>query len=121
GIALSTPQTEIIVTFSRPPQVPEGIEGDAQPNRLRIDIALEANELTLDMNLTGPGDPCHIDPVSRTGTFGAGALPPYGEVFKGVLVDEAVTLSVRGDMVVECWRIIEPARQSGQDNRVQLE
>lgn len=121
GKALGTPQTEIIVTFSPPPQVPEGIEGDAQPNRLRIGIALEANELTLDMNLTGPGDPFHIDPVSLTGTFGAGALPPYGEVFKGVLVDEAVTLSVRGDMVVECWRIIEPARQAWQDKRVPLQ
>src|SRR5699024_9213065 len=63
GKALGENRAEITVTFKEPPQVPDGLAGQAQPNRLRIGIALEANELGLDVNLTGPGDPFRIDPV----------------------------------------------------------
>jgi len=120
GKALGTPRAEIAVTFKDPPQVPTGITGQPQPNRLRIGIALETHELAFDLNMTGPGDPFSIDPVSLTGTFGAGELPPYGEVFKSVLLDNSAMLSVRGDMVVQCWRIIEPVQQAWQDNLVPL-
>lgn len=121
GKALGENRAEITVTFKEPPQVPDGLAGQAQPNRLRIGIALEANELGLDVNITGPGDPFRIDPVQLSDTFAPGELPPYGEVFKGVLVDNTASLSVRGDMVVECWRIIEPVRQAWQDDLVPLQ
>lgn len=121
GKALGAPRTEITVTFKDPPQVPDGIAGQPQPDRLRIGIGLEANELAVDLNITGPGDPFGIDPVSLTGAFGAGELPPYGEIFKSVLLDNSAMLTVRGDMVVQCWRIIEPVQQAWQDNLVPLQ
>ena len=61
-----------------------------------------------------------IDPVSLEGDFGAGALPPYGEVLNGVLRGDP-PLSVRGDMAVQCWRIIEPVRKAWRENRVPLQ
>ena len=121
GKALGTPRTEIVITFQEPPLVPEGMAGAPQANRLHIGIDLASNELGLELNLTGPGDPFRIDPVSMSGQFGPGALPPYGEVFKSVLVDDTATLSVRGDMVVECWRIIEPVRQAWRNDQVPLQ
>lgn len=120
GKSIGSPRAEITVTFKQPPQIPDGMEGYSQPDRLHIGIGLETNALDIDLNITGPGDPFRIDPVSLSGTFGAGELPPYGEVFRGILVDDAAPLSVRGDMVVQCWEIIEPVRQAWQDNLVPL-
>ena len=52
--------------------------------------------------------------------FGAGDLPEYGEVLRGVLADDP-TLSVRGDTAEQCWRIIEPVRRAWQAGEVPLD
>ncbi|GAA4703916.1 glucose-6-phosphate dehydrogenase [Promicromonospora umidemergens] len=124
GKALGSPRTEVTVTFKPPQRVPTGMTGDGstgygKPDRLHIGIALDTNLLGLDLNITGKGDPSHIDPVSLVGDFGAGRLPPYGEVLRGVLQGDP-PLSVRGDMAVQCWRIIEPVQKAWRENRVPL-
>lgn len=120
GKSIGSPRAEITVTFKAPPHIPEGMDGYTSPDRLHIGINLGANELGIDLNITGPGDPFRIDPVRLQEAFGAGELPPYGEVFKGILVDGAAPLSLRGDMVVRSWEIIEPVRQAWQDNQVPM-
>ena len=52
--------------------------------------------------------------------FPAGELPEYGEVLKGVIEGDP-TLSVRGDMAVDCWRIIEPVQKAWRAGEVPLE
>lgn len=52
--------------------------------------------------------------------FGAGELLEYGEVLKGVIEGDP-TLSVRGDMAVDCWRIIEPVQKAWRDGKVPLD
>ena len=120
GKALGSPRTEVIVTFKAPQRVPTGMTGYEEPNRLHIGIPLEANILALDLNISGPGDPFRIDPVRLEGEFGAGRLPPYGEVLKGILQGDP-PLSVRGDMAVQCWRIIEPVRMAWREDQVPLQ
>lgn len=39
--------------------------------------------------------------------FATGELPAYGEVLSGVLEGDPL-LSVRGDVVEQCWRVVEP-------------
>ena len=51
---------------------------------------------------------------------GAGELPEYGEVLKGVL-DSDPTFSVRGDAAEQCWRIIEPVRKAWEAGSVPLD
>ncbi|MFD4369508.1 glucose-6-phosphate dehydrogenase [Rhodococcus sp. NPDC058521] len=119
GKALGSPSTEVTVTFEPPRQVPAGMKGNVPPNRLHIGIPLGANMFSLDLNISGPGDPFEVDPVSVAGTFGAGQLPHYGQVLLGIIEREP-PLSVRGDMAVECWRIIEPVRRAWRENRVPL-
>ncbi|WP_181698268.1 glucose-6-phosphate dehydrogenase [Nocardia sp. GTS18] len=119
GKALGSPRTEVTVTFKPPQQVPVGMTGSPQPNRLHIGIPLGANTFGLDVNISGPGDSFEIDPVSLAGEFGAGMLPPYGQVLRGV-IEGIPPLSVRGDMAVQCWRIIEPVRQAWRENRVPI-
>jgi glucose-6-phosphate 1-dehydrogenase len=120
GKALGAARKEVAVTFKMPSLVPAGLTGCDRPDRLRIGIGPGPSGLRLDFNISGPGDPFAIDPVTLEADFGAGELPEYGEVLKGVLEGDP-TLSVRGDMAVDCWRIIEPVQQAWRDGRVPLE
>jgi glucose-6-phosphate 1-dehydrogenase len=119
GKALGSPRTEVAVTFKQPQRVPIGLTGCDQPDRLRIGIALGAGRVGLDLNISGPGDPFEIDPLTLEADFGPGELPPYGEVMRGILEGEPA-LSVRGDMAVDCWRIIEPVQKVWRDDEVPL-
>jgi glucose-6-phosphate 1-dehydrogenase len=61
-----------------------------------------------------------LDRVTLQAAFGPGQLPPYGEVLRGVLEGDP-TLSVRGDIAVECWRIVEPVLRAWRDDQVPLQ
>jgi glucose-6-phosphate 1-dehydrogenase len=120
GKALGNPRQEVVVTFKQPPHVPAGFTGGDQPDRLHIGIALDAGRMTLDLNVNGPGDPREIDPVSMDAALASGALREYAEMLRSIFAGDPI-LSVRGDMAVESWRIIEPVLDAWKDDRVPLE
>jgi glucose-6-phosphate 1-dehydrogenase len=120
GKALSNPRQEVVVTFKRAPHIPTGLTGGDHPGRLHIGIALDAGRVTLDLNINGPGDPREIDPVTIDTGVAPGELREYGEVLRGIFAGDPI-LSVRGDMAVETWRIIEPVLEAWRDDRVPLE
>ena len=120
GKALCAPRTEVAVSFKEPQRVPSRLTGYDRPDRLRIGIALEAGRIGLELNISGPGDPFEIDPVTLASDFGPGQLPPYGEVLKGIL-DGELLLSVRGDMAVDCWCVIEPVQKAWRADEVPLQ
>jgi glucose-6-phosphate 1-dehydrogenase len=120
GKALGSPRTEVTVSFKEPPRIPSGLTGRDEPDRLHIGIPLGAGRLAFDLNITAPGDPFEIDQLTLDAEFGAGELPPYGEVLKGIL-GGGPALSVRGDSAVECWRIIEPVQKAWREDQVPLQ
>jgi glucose-6-phosphate 1-dehydrogenase len=122
GKALSYPRQEVVVTFKRASRIPAGLTGGEEPGRLHIGIALEAGRVSLDLNVNGPGpgDPRAISPVTVGSDLGRGELREYGQVLRSIF-DADPILSVRGDMAVECWRIIEPVLEAWRDDRVPLE
>jgi glucose-6-phosphate 1-dehydrogenase len=120
GKAIGSPRHEVAITFERAPRMPSGLTGPDQPNRLRMGINPGGGRLELDFNISGPGDPFAIDPVTLDADFGPGELPEYGEVLKGALEGDP-TLSVRGDMAVDCWRIVEPVQRAWERGDVPLE
>jgi glucose-6-phosphate 1-dehydrogenase len=120
GKALGNPRQEVVVTFNRAPHIPRGLTGGDHPNRLHIGIALDAGRVTLDLNVNGPGDPREIDPVTVDTGLAPGALREYGEVLRSIFAGDPI-LSVRGDMAVESWRIVERVLGAWRDDRVQLE
>ena len=120
GKALGNPRQEVVVTFKRAPHIPRGLTGGDHPGRLRIGIALDAGRVTLDLNVNGPGDPRKIDPVSIDTGVAPGELREYGEVLRSIFAGDPI-LSVRGDMAVETWRVIEPVLSAWRDDRVPLE
>ncbi|MFT2818256.1 glucose-6-phosphate dehydrogenase [Leifsonia sp. A12D58] len=105
GKAISDKRQEIVVTFKEVPHRPYGFTGNPGPTRLTI--SLTPDSIELDLNINGEGDPFTIDRVSLDVQFGNGELGPYGEVLHGILSDDP-TLSVRADVVEECWRIVTP-------------
>lgn len=105
GKALGEQRREIIVTFKDSPHVPDGLHGVQRPDRLRIWIA--PDEMQLEINVNGAGDPYTIDHTTLETTLNPGRLSAYGEVLAGVLEGDA-TLSVRGDSAVQCWKVVEP-------------
>ncbi|WP_055695239.1 glucose-6-phosphate dehydrogenase, partial [Streptomyces prasinopilosus] len=118
GKAVGSPRQEVTFWFKDAQRVPAGLVGDVLRNRLRI--GLGAGRLQLDLNINGPGDPSTLTPVTLETRFGPGELFEYGEVLRGVLEDEK-PLSVRDDMSVESWRIVEPVLDAWRAGRVPLD
>ncbi|HEV7957426.1 MAG: glucose-6-phosphate dehydrogenase [Microbacteriaceae bacterium] len=118
GKALSGVRKDIVITFKDVPHLPYGFEGGSGAERLRI--SLSPDELELEININGEGDPFVLDRVVLSTTFGAGELGPYGEVLAGILAGDP-TLSVRGDAVEECWRIVEPVLTAWRAGEVPLD
>ncbi|MEV6306587.1 glucose-6-phosphate dehydrogenase [Actinoplanes sp. NPDC051861] len=117
GKAIGNSRKEAVITFKRPPRIPDGLTGCDQPDRLRIGFGPDA--LGLDFNINGPGDPFQLDPVTLSAAFGPGDLPPYGEVLRGVFENDP-TLSVRGDTAEHCWRIVAPVAKAWRAGEVPL-
>ncbi|MFZ7086841.1 glucose-6-phosphate dehydrogenase [Curtobacterium sp. RRHDQ10] len=105
GKALGQQRREIIITFKPSPHVPDGVKGHHEQDKLRIWIA--PDEMSLELNVNGPGDPYEIDRAKLETKFNPGRLSAYGEVLAGVLEGDS-TLSVRGDSAVQCWKIVQP-------------
>lgn len=118
GKALADIRKEIIVTFKDVPHLPQGLSGDLGPAALRI--SLSPDEISLDLNINGQGDPFSLDRVELATEFGSGDLPPYGEVLAGLLSNDP-TLSVRADVIEECWRIVEPVLAAWKTDAVRLQ
>lgn len=118
GKALGTGRHEVVFTFKEPDHVPERIRGSDTPNRLRLD--LKTLQMSLDIDVNGPGDPYTIDHVTLTAQLGEGQLPAYGEVLAGVLEGDPM-LAVRGDTAEVCWALVDPVLKAWKKGKVPLE
>lgn len=118
GKALSDIRKEIIITFKNVPHLPKGLSGKLIPASLRI--SLSPDDISLDLNINGQGDPFTLDRVVLNAEFASGSLGPYGEVLSGLLSDDP-TLSVRADVIEECWRIVEPVLTAWKKGEVRLD
>jgi glucose-6-phosphate 1-dehydrogenase len=118
GKALTDNGKDIVITFKDVPHLPTGMTGHGQPSQLRI--SLDPHHMELDMNINGEGDPFTLNSVTLTATFADSDLPAYGEVLEGILTGDP-TLSVRGDVAEECWRIVTPVLSAWAKHAVPLD
>jgi glucose-6-phosphate 1-dehydrogenase len=118
GKALADARKDIVITFRPVPHLPTGMSGHGEPSQLRI--ALDPHHMELDLNINGEGDPFTLDSVTLSTSFADSDLDAYGEVLEGILTGDA-TLSVRGDVAEECWRIVTPVLTAWQKNLVPVE
>lgn len=118
GKALGTGDKQVVITFKRPPRIPDGFVGHPVPERLFIGI--DPAFMTLNLNVNGPGNYLEIDPAVMTADFGPGQLSPYGEVISSVLSGDT-SLAVRGDAAVDCWRVVQPVLDAWKTDTVPLD
>ncbi|MEF2975864.1 glucose-6-phosphate dehydrogenase [Subtercola sp. YIM 133946] len=118
GKALAERRREIVITFRPARQLPVGLKGHNDPTVLRVFLA--PDEMSLEININGPGDPYELERISLDAHFGDGQLLAYREVLAGIL-DGDSSLSVRGDSAVEGWRIVAPIVKAWHDDEVPID
>jgi glucose-6-phosphate 1-dehydrogenase len=118
GKALGDTRQDILVVFKEVPHLPTGLRGVPGPSCLRISI--KPATLDLDLILNGEGDPFTLERTVLHSSLGAGELSAYGEVLAGLLECDP-TLSVRGDVAEECWRIVQPILAAWRKDSVPLD
>ncbi|GAA4067004.1 glucose-6-phosphate dehydrogenase [Agromyces indicus] len=102
----------------RPAAPIDGLEG--RPHSDWIELDLRSGEVEVGLTMNGGGDPFVLEQTTLVAKQVPGALLPYGEVLKGILNDDP-TLSIRGDVAEESWRIVEPVLEAWRAGRVPLE
>lgn len=118
GKALGDPRQEIVFTFRDVPHLPTGFSAPSRQARLRVGVNPATMEIDLVTN--GRDDPFDLEWDTLQAQFGASELSAYGEVL-AELCDGDPTLSVRGDVAEECWRIVTPVLAAWRKNAVPLD
>jgi glucose-6-phosphate 1-dehydrogenase len=118
GKAIGDPRQEIVFTFRDVPHLPTGFHGPGRQARLRIGI--KPATMSLDLVTNGRDDPFDLEWDTLAAELGPSELKPYGEVL-AELLDGDPTLSVRGDIAEECWRIVAPVLAAWRADRVPLD
>lgn len=118
GKAIGHARQEIVLTFRDVPHLPTGFSGPSRPAQLRIGIT--PGMLSLDVVTNGRGDPFDLEWNTVSADFEPSGMSAYGEVL-AELCDGDPTLSVRGDVAEECWRIVTPVRAAWRKDAVPLD
>lgn len=117
GKALARDRAEIVLHFRPVPNLPFHDPEQAVPNRLRL--ALGPDEIRLDLNLNGPGDPFRLRPATLDLRLESPELSAYARLLMDILAGDP-TLSIRDDEAELSWRIVEPILTSWNDAQVPL-
>jgi len=117
GKALADDRKEVLVRFRDVPHLPSGVTVVPAPNVLRF--GLEPESLNLD--LTGVGTRVgQLIPLSLSAALEPPQLPAYGQLLLHILNQE-VTLSIRGDEAEEAWRVVTPVIEAWSSGLVPME
>lgn len=118
GKAMKNSRKEIVVTFKPVPTLPMGLQGQARPDRLVIE--LKPHGVSLELTMNGGDDPFRLEQVALQAQLRDSALPAYGEVLRGIFSNDP-TLSIRGDVAERSWRIVAPVLRAWRNDLVPLE
>jgi glucose-6-phosphate 1-dehydrogenase len=118
GKAIGEPRQEVVFTFRDVPHLPTGFQGPSSRAQLRIGI--RPATMSLDLVTNGREDPFDLEWDTLQAEFGPSELSAYGEVL-AELLDGDPTLSVRGDIAEECWRIVAPVLAAWRADKVPLD
>ncbi len=118
GKAIGDPANEIRIHYRPVRFRPDGQSGDGAAEVLRF--GFKPPRIELRFTAGGADMPFELEPVEVSGTLPKSAVTEYGEVIRGVLGDDP-TLSIRGDVAVQCWNIVQPVLDAWQRGDVPLE
>ncbi|MET0784219.1 MAG: glucose-6-phosphate dehydrogenase [Leifsonia flava] len=118
GKAIGSPRQEIVITLKPVPHLPNGFTGPKRDARIRI--GLNPPVLDVDLAVNGGADPFELVWDTMSADFERSELSAYGEVLAELLEGDP-TLSVRGDVAEQCWRIVAPVLAAWRRDAVELD
>lgn len=118
GKAIGEPRQDVVFNLRAVPHLPTGFSGPREQGRVRIGI--KPATLDVDLATNGRDDPFDLEHDVLHAEFGPSELSAYGEVL-AELCEGDPTLSVRGDIAEECWRIVSPVLAAWNRNAVRLD
>ncbi len=117
GKALEDLTQGVVFTFRDVPHLPIGFDGPRR--KAKLTIGMKPGTLDVDLVTNGHGDPFDLEWDTLHADFRPGHLGAYGEVI-AELMEGDPTLSVRGDIAEQCWRIVEPVLGAWRRDDVEL-
>jgi glucose-6-phosphate 1-dehydrogenase len=118
GKAIGQPRQDVVFHLRPVPQLPTGFTGPAEQAQVRIGI--KPATLDIDLVTNGRDDPFELESDVLHAEFGPSELSAYGEVL-AELCEGDPTLSVRGDIAEQCWRIVSPVLAAWRRDAVRLD
>ncbi|HWM32888.1 MAG TPA: glucose-6-phosphate dehydrogenase [Pseudolysinimonas sp.] len=118
GKAIGKPRQDVVFNLRPVPQLPTGFAGPAEQAQVRIGI--KPATLEVDLVTNGRDDPFELEHDVLYAEFGPSELSAYGEVL-AELCEGDPTLSVRGDIAEQCWRIVSPVLSAWRRDAVRLD
>jgi len=118
GKAIGRPRQDLVFNLRPVPHLPNGFTGPTEQSQVRVGI----RPATLDVDLVtnGRDDPFDLEHDVLHAEFGPSELSAYGEVLAELCMGDP-TLSVRGDIAEQCWRIVSPVLAAWRRNSVRLD
>lgn len=118
GKALAEHRWAIVLHLKPVAHQISGMRDVAVPNVLTL--GLDPATITLGITTNGAGSTFALENTRLHADLAGSPVMPYGEVLRCVL-DRDHILSVRGDIVEEAWRIIDPVRAAWRGGAVPME
>lgn len=82
-------------------------------------LSLNPDQVSLRVNLNGPGSPRDLEEVDLQATLAPEPIPAYGHLLADALEGDP-TLFVRGDEAEESWRIVAPIMRVWREHDVNM-
>ena len=117
GKALGDTCQEAAVTFRKVPALSLWHGSHPRPNVLRVHF--RPDELSLDLNLNGAGDPFVLEPAELDLKLAPQEMSAYARLLLDILEGDN-TLSIRADEAEEAWRIMTPILEAWQAGAVPM-
>ncbi len=118
GKALGDTRQEAAITFREVPALTLWRDSHPQPNVLRL--RLRPDELSLDLNLNGAGDPFVLEPAELDLKLAPQEMGAYARLLLDILEGDN-TLSIRADEAEEAWRIVTPILEAWEADEVPMQ
>ena len=118
GKAIGGPRQDVVFNLREVPHLPNGFTGPTEQAQVRVGI--KPATLDVDLVTNGRDDPFDLEHDVLHAEFGPSELSAYGEVLAELCAGDP-TLSVRGDVAEECWRIVSPVLSAWRRNAVRLD
>ncbi len=118
GKAIGDPSQAVVLTMRPVRHRPDGQSGDGQAER--ITIGFKPPRVGIALTAEGGDQPFELERGDVSGDLPKTVVTEYGEVLRGVLGDDP-TLSVRGDIAEQCWRIVQPVLDAWAADEIPLE